>query len=41
MEKVEEDNIYISAGKLLEVPQKDRMRIIQYCLRKDIEYNKR
>ncbi len=41
MEKVEEDDIYISAGKLLEVPQKDKMRIIQYCLRKDIEYNKR
>ena len=41
MEKVEEDDIYISAGKLLDVPQKDKMRIIQYCLRKDIEYNKR
>ena len=41
MEKNEEDNIYISAGKLLDVDQKDKMRIIQYCLRKDIEYNKR
>lgn len=41
MEKDLEDDIYISAGKLLEVDQKDKMRIIQYCLRKDIEYNKR
>lgn len=40
MEK-NEDEIYTSAGKLLEVNSKDRMRIIQYCLRKDIEYNKR
>lgn len=36
-----EDNIYTVAGKLMHLPYKDRMRIIQYCLRKDIEYNRR
>lgn len=36
-----EKNIYTTAGKLVEISYPDRMRIIQYCLRKDIEYNKR
>ncbi|MCQ2790109.1 MAG: PilZ domain-containing protein [bacterium] len=41
--KIEKDekNIYTTAGKLVEISYADRMRIIQYCLRKDIEYNKR
>lgn len=36
-----EENIYTVAGKLVHLPYKDRMRIIQYCLRKDIEYNRK
>ena len=36
-----EDNIYTVAGKFIDLPYDDRMRIIQYCLRKDIEYNRR
>ncbi|RAI15950.1 MAG: hypothetical protein DKM22_00275 [Candidatus Melainabacteria bacterium] len=36
-----EDNIYTAAGKFVDLPYKDRMRIIQYCLRKDIEYNRK
>jgi hypothetical protein len=36
-----ENDIYTVAGKLVDLPYKDRMRIIQYCLRKDIEYNRK
>lgn len=36
-----EDGIYTVAGKFLDLPYTDRMRIIQYCLRKDIEYNRK
>jgi len=36
-----EDNIYTVAGKFVDLPYDDRMRIIQYCLRKDIEFNRK
>lgn len=36
-----EDGIYTVAGKFENLPYTDRMRIIQYCLRKDIEYKRK
>lgn len=36
-----EDGIYTVAGKFGELAYTDRMRIIQYCLRKDIEYKRK
>ena len=35
-----EDGIYTLAGRFVDLSKKDKMKIIQFCMRKNIEYNK-
>lgn len=35
-----DEGIYTIAGRFVEISKKDKMKVIQYCMRKDIEYSK-
>lgn len=35
-----DEGIYTIAGRYVEISKKDKMKVIQYCMRKDIEYSK-
>lgn len=35
-----EEGVYTLAGRFMDLSRKDKMKIIQFCMRKNIEYNK-